>query len=224
VLSNHDVVRHVTRYSRSQPKHLVETDWEKSRWPDEAPDLEVGLARARAAVMLILALPGTAYLYQGEELGVPEVEDIPDDRRQDPIWEQSGHQDLGRDGCRVPLPWSGTAPPYGFSADATAEPWLPQPADWAPLTAEAQEQDPGSMLQHYRTALRLRREHLVNAGDVEWLETRPGVLAFRRGRIECWLNSRATSVDLPDGELVLVSAQGAPPGELPPNAAAWVLR
>ncbi len=125
VLSNHDVVRHATRYARSQPDHLVETDWEKARWTAETPDLARGLARARAAVMLILALPGTAYLYQGEELGLNEVEDIPGDRRQDPIWEQSGHTDVGRDGCRVPAALGGHHPavrlqPGGRSRDLAA--------------------------------------------------------------------------------------------------------
>ena len=223
VLSNHDVVRHVTRYARSQPDHLVETDWEKARWADEAADLDLGVRRARAAALLVMALPGTLYLYQGEELGLAEVEDIPSDRRQDPIWEQSGHTDVGRDGCRVPLPWSGDAPPYGFSPpDAHDEPWLPQPADWARLTADTQQGDPRSMLTLYRKALALRRERLVAAGDISWRAEEPDVLAFRRGSVECWVNTGTTSRRLPDGEVLLSSDPDAPPGELTPASTAWV--
>jgi alpha-glucosidase len=126
--------------------------------PEGPLDLELGTRRARAAALLMLALPGGACLYQGEELGLPEVEDLPEAVLQDPVWERSGHTDRGRDGCRVPIPWSGTSAPYGFSPDgATAAPWLPQPADWAPRAMAAQAGDEASMLELYRTALRLRR-------------------------------------------------------------------
>jgi alpha-glucosidase len=225
VLSNHDVVRHVTRYARSQPDHMVETDWEKGRWAAEDPDLELGLRRARAAMMLVLALPGTAYLYQGEELGLAEVEDIPDDRRQDPIWEQSGHTDVGRDGCRVPLPWSGPVPPYGFSPEgSTAEPWLPQPERWAGSTAADQAGDPGSTLNLYRRALRLRREQLENAGELVWVQAPEPTVAFRRGDVECWVNTGDAAVPLPEGRLLLCSDPDAEPGRLSPDAAAWLVR
>ena len=120
-------------------------------------DLERGTRRARAAALLAMALPGSMYVYQGEELGLPEVEDIPSERRQDPMWLRSGGVDPGRDGCRVPLPWSGDRPPYGFSPDGSARPWLDQPDDWAPLTVAAQTGDPASMLALYRAGLRLRR-------------------------------------------------------------------
>jgi alpha-glucosidase len=228
VLSNHDVVRHVTRFARSQPTHLIETDWEKARWPTERRDLELGTRRARAAVMLTLALPGTAYLYQGEEFGLPEVEDIPDDRRQDPIWRQSGYTDVGRDGCRVPLPWSGSAPPYGFSPDgASAEPWLPQPADWGPLAAAAQADDPDSVLALYRQALRLRAEHWARAGDLTWIESPDDTLAFARttdrGNVQCWVNTGDDAVSLPEGELLLMSEAARDPRFLPAASAAWVL-
>jgi alpha-glucosidase len=225
VLSNHDVVRHVTRYARSQPDHMVETDWEKHRWAAEEPDLELGLRRARAAMMLVLALPGTAYLYQGEELGLAEVEDIPDERRQDPIWEQSGHTDVGRDGCRVPLPWSGAVPPYGFSPEAgTAEPWLPQPERWAGSTAADQAGDPGSTLNLYRRALRRRREHLESAGELIWVEAPETAVAFRRDDVECWVNAGDSAVPLPEGRLLLCSDPDAEPGRLPADATAWVVR
>jgi alpha-glucosidase len=175
--------------------------------------------------MLVLALPGTAYLYQGEELGLAEVEDIPDDRRQDPIWEQSGHTDVGRDGCRVPLPWSGAKPPYGFSPEnSTAEPWLPQPSTWAGSTAADQAGDPLSTLTLYRRALRLRRERWENAGELRWLEGPEATVAFRRDDVECWVNTGDVAVPLPEGELLLCSDPYGGPDRLPPAAAAWVIR
>ena len=224
VLSNHDVVRHVTRYARSQSGQLVESEQERARWAEEEPDLDLGRRRARGAALLMLALPGSAYVYQGEELGLPEVEDIPGERRQDPVWRQSDHADVGRDGCRVPLPWAGDAAPYGFSPqDATAEPWLPQPDDWGGLTAAAQEGDPSSVLELYRDALRLRREHLVSApAQVTWVEAPSQVLAFARGPWQCWVNTGEAEVALPGGEVVLCSDPGAAPGRLPAAAAAWV--
>ncbi len=224
VLSNHDVVRQVTRYARSQPDQLVESDEERARWAQEEPDVDLGRRRARAAAMLMLALPGSAYVYQGEELGLPEVEAIPDDRRQDPVWRQSGHRDVGRDGCRVPLPWAGDAPPYGFSPDRAATgPWLPQPEGWGPLTAASQGSDPTSVLALYRDALRVRREHLVTApAEVGWVDAPAGVLAFARGPWQCWVNTGTTEVALPDGDVALCSDPGAPPGRLPAAAAAWV--
>ena len=126
----------VTRYARSQPDHLIETDWERARWSAETADYGVGLRRARAAALMQLALPGTAYVYQGEELGLEEIKDLPDDVRQDPMWVQSGFTDVGRDGCRVPLPWANGVAPYGFSPDADVTTWLPQPPHWSAHTAE----------------------------------------------------------------------------------------
>ncbi|KIZ18107.1 glycoside hydrolase family 13 protein [Streptomyces natalensis] len=188
VLSNHDVVRHRTR-------------------------LGGGLDRARAAALLMLALPGSAYLYQGEELGLPEVLDLPDEVRQDPSFFRANGQDGLRDGCRVPLPWSGDAAPYGFG---TADPWLPQPADWAPLTVEAQTGDPDSTLELYRTALALRRAHPgLGAGDaVEWLDAPDGVLAFRRpGGLVCTANTTEAAVTLPErsGRRMLISSLSSLP-------------
>ena len=221
VLSNHDVTRHVTRYARSQPDHIVGNAWERHRWSQEAPDLDLGLRRARAALLLVLALPGSVYLYQGEELGLPEVEDIPAENRQDPWFEQSGREDLGRDGCRVPLPWSGTEPSYGFSPDGAQAPWLPQPDGWGPLTVETQTGDEASTLQLYRRALRLRRECWAGAGDVEWVDAPDDVLAFRRGDVQCWLNAGDGPVPMPPGEVVLASGTDAG-DSLPPASAVWV--
>ncbi|HYO32777.1 MAG TPA: glycoside hydrolase family 13 protein [Nocardioidaceae bacterium] len=224
VLSNHDVVRHVTRYARSQPAHLVQSEWDRARWHRDAPDLEVGTRRARAAILLALALPGPAYLYQGEELGLPEVEDIPPELRQDPTWEMSGHTDPGRDGCRVPLPWSGDQPPYGFSpASATSSPWLPQPADWGRLAADHQKDDPHSMLRLYRAALHLRREHLEGLGVPEWVDSPDGALAFRRGAVQCWVNTGPSEVPLPPGRVLLASGPLGDDGGLPTDTTVWMV-
>jgi alpha-glucosidase len=229
VLSNHDVPRHVSRYARTQAEDLLDVGLLSLTWGDEPADLDLGRRRARAALLLTLALPGSAYLYQGEELGLPEVEDIPAERRQDPIFEQSGRRLVGRDGCRVPLPWAGDAPPYDFSPEgATGEPWLPQPDDWAPLTLAAQQHDGDSVLALYRAALRLRPTLWVGAGELDWVDDAPaGVVAFRRraedgSDLECWVNAGTEPADLPSGEVLLTS--GPADGVLPPATAAWVRR
>ncbi len=224
VLSNHDVVRQVTRYARSQPDHLVESDWDRLRWRTEAPDLELGRARARAAIMVALALPGSAYVYQGEELGLHEFEEIPDEVREDPIWMMAGRTDPGRDGCRVPLPWVSDGASYGFSPEGTtAQPWLPQPAAWRELATDVQQNDRASTLNLYRTALRLRREELPGTDVFEWIDSPPHTLAFRRGRVECWLNTGDQPVRLPAGHVLLRSALGGDHDKLAPNSAAWTV-
>ena len=158
VLSNHDTVREVSRYARPQSARPVRRLADVLDLP---ADFALGRRRARAAALLMLALPGGAYVYQGEELGLAEVEDLPDDVLQDPGWEQSGHTDRGRDGCRVPMPWSGGEPPFGFSPPDAAAPALATPA--APRWREPDRRGPdrrrGSMLELYRRALRLRRRH-----------------------------------------------------------------
>ena len=131
-----------------------------------------------------MALPGSMYVYQGDELGLPEVEDIPAERRQDPMWFRSGGVDPGRDGCRVPMPWSGDRPPYGFSADGSARPWLDQPDDWARAHRRGAESgDPGSMLSLYRAGLRLRRDVALERATRRSAGFPPtdDVLAFARG-------------------------------------------
>ena len=159
----------------------------------------------------------------GAELGLEEVEDLPNEVRQDPIWEQSGHTDVGRDGCRVPLPWSGDAAPLGFSTNPDATTWLPQPQHWASRTAAAQDQDPGSTLNLYRQALAVRATTWVGAGELEWIPTAPKVAAFRRGDAQCWVNTGEKPVELPtDATVVLASIPGTA-GQLPPDAAAWLV-
>ena len=218
VLSSHDETRHVTRFGR-------EASGAGTMGFDAASptDLALGLRRARAAALLTLALPGSAYLYQGEELGLPEVEDLPEDVLQDPTWERSGHTARGRDGCRVPLPWSGDRPPFGFTADGV-RPWLPQPASWRELTVAAQRDDPASTLSLYRSALRLRRALTGLAGDgpLTWRDLGDGVLAFDRGSsFRCIVNLSERPVPLAgQGDPVLTSAPVT--ADLPTDTAAWL--
>ncbi|OZV84042.1 alpha-glucosidase [Micromonospora echinospora] len=219
VLSNHDVTRHVTRYGRADTRFSFATKREGI-----PTDLELGTRRARAAALLSLALPGAAYVYQGEELGLYEVEDIPYALRQDPMWERSGRVDPGRDGCRVPLPWTGDEPPFGFSPDGAAAPWLPQPADWKDRTVQAQTGDPNSMLELYRAAIRARRaEPALGDGELSWLPAPDGVLAFSRGGgFRCLVNLSDAPIPIPaDGELVLASGP-LDHGLLPADTAVWL--
>jgi len=190
VLENHDVTRLPTRYGGG----------------------EQGLRRARAAALLLLALPGTAFLYEGQELGLEEV-DLPDAVRQDPIFYRTKGERVGRDGCRVPIPWESGPPGFGFT---TGRPWLPIPAEWKELSVAAQTRDPASTLELYRSALALRPRDEPFA----WRETAPGTLAFTRGDLLCLVN--ISDRELPfEGELLLASDPAA--GDvLPPDAAAWV--
>ena len=205
VLSNHDVVRHVTRYGGG----------------------DVGARRARAAVLLMLALPGGAYVYQGEELGLPEVTDLPDEVRQDPTFLRTRGAVAGRDGCRVPLPWSGDAPPFGFGPSGT--PWLPQPATWSMLTAAREEVDPTSMLSLYRDALARRREHpALGDGTMTWIPSPDDVLAFQRSPgFGCVVNLGAQPIDvsvvgLDGADVLLASVPLGPDGRIPPTSAVWL--
>ncbi|GAB2446037.1 glycoside hydrolase family 13 protein [Streptosporangium sandarakinum] len=215
VLSNHDVARVVTRYGRA------DTSWDHGDRRDGAPsDLGLGGRRARAAALLAMALPGGVYVYQGEELGLPEVDDIPDALRQDPMWTRSGHTVPGRDGCRVPLPWSGEKPPFGFGA---GEPWLPQPEEWRALTVEAQSADPGSMLTLYRAALRIRRDRLGD-GTLTWIDLGPGVLAFtRESGLTCVTNLGPDPVRLPPHGSVLLASGQLDDAVLPADTTAWLV-
>ncbi|MEU5843827.1 glycoside hydrolase family 13 protein [Rhodococcus sp. NPDC047139] len=198
-LSNHDVDREVTRYGGGA----------------------VGTARARAMMLVALALPGAVFVYNGAELGLPNV-DLPDDVLQDPVWERSGHTERGRDGCRVPLPWEGKTPPFGFTSAAST--WLPQPPEWSALTVEKQLEDVDSTLSLYRRAIELRSEQKEFAGDeVGWYGSPPGCLAFRRtGGLTCVLNAGDRPVELPEGTLLLASTP-LTGRQLTPDAAAWLI-
>ncbi|PVZ10974.1 glycoside hydrolase family 13 protein [Actinomycetospora cinnamomea] len=213
VLSNHDVVRHPTRYGRPPGE------------PEGATDLALGTRRARAALLLEAALPGGMYVYQGEELGLPEVEDIPDEALQDPTWERSGRTVRGRDGARVPLPWSDEGASAGFSPAGAAAPWLPQPEGWTRYAATRQEGDPDSVLELYRTVLHRRRAHpALGDGDLTWVSA-PGdaVLHLRRAPgFACVVNLSDAPVELPAHDEVLLTSAPLEDGRLGTDAAAWL--
>ncbi|WP_018545453.1 glycoside hydrolase family 13 protein [Streptomyces sp. LaPpAH-108] len=215
VLSNHDVTRHATRFA-NEPGLGTQIRTEGDR--------ALGLRRARAATLLMLALPGSAYLYQGEELGLPDVVDLPDEVRQDPAYFRGAGQDGFRDGCRVPIPWTRTGSSYGFGSGGS---WLPQPGTWGALSVEAQTGDPDSTLELYRAALAARREQpSLGAGDsVDWLTAPEGVLAFRRGEVVCVANTTATPVTVPShGRVLLASGEltvNGPETTLPADTTVW---
>ena len=222
VLGNHDVCRPVSRYARPQ-EALTPGFPHLQAYLGLPADLAVGRRRARAAALLSLALPGGAYIYQGEELGLSEVEDIPMEARQDPIVAGTGGQNLGRDGCRVPLPWTASGDSYGFGPDGGAAPWLPQPADWGPASVEAQNGEKASMLELYRRALAIRAEHpALGDGDLTWVEAGANAVAFtREPDFGCWVNLGSDPVPLPAGEVLLASDELVDKA-LPPDTAAWL--
>ena len=218
VLSNHDVVREVTRYGRADTAFAMD-----DRRIGDPVDLVRGTRRARAAALLVLSLPGSVYIYQGQELGLFEVEDLPDEALQDPIWLRSGRSDRGRDGCRVPMPWSGSAPPFGFT-NGEATSWLPQPAAWKDLTAEAETGDPLSMLALYREALRIRRgEAELAREDLDWIDAPVGVIAYRRGpELVVVVNLSDTAIELPKDATVVLSSAPRDELRLAPDTAVWL--
>ena len=213
VLSNHDVVRHATRLAREDT-----SDTEGISAADPQPDAALGIRRARAATLMMLALPGSAYLYQGEELGLPEHTAVPDDQRQDPIWFRSERDQVGRDGCRIPLPWIGDAPGAGFSP--TGRTWLPQPDSYASLAADRQIGVPGSTWSMYHDALRLRRELGLGEGELTWVDADEHVVAFDNGEVRVLVNVAGAPVPLPGGEVLLASTELS--GELPTDATVWL--
>jgi alpha-glucosidase len=219
-LNNHDVHRSVTRYGLVEPGVVTSADPNATRTRRRGRvDVELGTRRATAALMFMLALPGSVYLYQGEELGLPEVQDLPDEARQDPMWERSGHLDYGRDGCRVPIPWRADEPAFGFSGGT---PWLPQPDWFADFAADRQHADPTSVLNGYRAALSVRREIDQDAG-LEWLDSgRDDVLVFRRGDLVNVTVFDGSPYDVPAecGELVLASGP-VPARSLPAGFTGW---
>jgi alpha-glucosidase len=217
VLSNHDVIRHASRFGLASPPPQG-----AGLGPLSAvkPDDALGLTRARAASMLMLALPGSAYVYQGEELGLPEVVELPDAARQDPTFFRHNGEKYGRDGCRVPIPWSANEPAYGFST--TGESWLPQPAGWESYARDAQVGVPGSTLELYTLALRERAARELGTGELIWLEGYgDDVVAFRNGEITVIANTGSVAVELPVGDIVL-SSEALSEAALPPDTTVWL--
>lgn len=217
VLSNHDVVRHPTRFGLAAG--TTGKQWLAAGADPTLEDRETGLRRARAATLLALALPGSMYLFQGEELGLPEVGTLSAGARQDPVYFRSSGADVGRDGARVPLPWTETGTSFGFG---TAAPHLPQPAWFGTYSVQAQEKDPDSTLLFYRAALRARRE-LRRDESLEWLELGEGIVAFQRS--DAWIsitNFRAEPAELPPGRVIISSERLSNPGIMPPNTTLWM--
>ena len=216
VLSNHDLVRHATRYGL--PPNTASKSW---LLDGDRSDLDAvaGHRRARAAALLMLSLPGSCYVYQGEELGLPEVHDLPGDVLDDPVWLRSGRTEKGRDGCRVPVPWTPEGSSFGFGDNGS---WLPQPDDWGRYSVASQDGVSSSTLELYRTAFALRRDLLTGDEDLTWLELGDDVLAFQRGSgVVCVVNLSQSPIPLPEGQ-VLVSSEPLTSATLPPDTAAWI--
>ncbi|TWE13436.1 glycoside hydrolase family 13 protein [Rudaeicoccus suwonensis] len=219
VLSNHDVVRHASRLGlpvgNPRPNGIGADD--------PQPDAALGLRRARAATMLMLALPGGAYIYQGEELGLPEHTGLPDDARQDPTFARTGGAELGRDGCRIPMPWVKDAPTHGFGPGG--DPWLPQPGEYADLAVDQQDGVTGSTLELYRTLLWVRREFDLGEGGLRELDFGPDVVAYEiqaRRTATVLVNLGAKPIVLPANSAILVASQPGISDELPPDCAVWL--
>lgn len=223
VLSNHDVVRHATRLAlpvgQPRPNGI--------RAEDPQPDAALGLRRALAATALELALPGGAYLYQGEELGLPDHTTMPDEARQDPTWERSEHTEAGRDGCRVPMPWVKDAPSFGFGpSEAT---WLPQPEVYGDLAVDQQDGVAGSTLEFYRRMLRERHARELGSGSLTWVEgAGDDVLAFvnsRDGHEDLWVVTNfGEPVALPDDAFVVLSSGEADSLTVERDVTVWFTR
>ncbi len=241
-INNHDTQRSVTRYGRADATEL--SSWTKNNlvYTGAEVDLELGTRRARAAIALTASLPGSLYLFQGEELGLPEVLDLPDAARQDPIFERTEGRVPGRDGCRVPLPWTADrATSFGFSFGLSGEsashpgrassPWLPQPDDWGTYSVAAQQHDPDSMLSLYHHLLSARRSRLDPEAGLSFVDAEhPDLLMLRRGDVTVVLNVGDAEIDLAalmptltDAEVVISSAPGHDDaGRLPANTCCWL--
>ena len=217
VLANHDLVRHATRYGL--PYGTASKPWLLDGDRSDL-DPEVGLRRARAAALLMLGLPGSCYVYQGDELGLPEVHDLPPEVLDDPVWIRSDHTEKGRDGCRVPIPWTRGGMSLGFGANGS---WLPQPEGWGDRSVEAQDGVPNSTLELYRTALSIRRRRLIEDEEMTWLPSDDGVLAFRRGSgVVVMVNCSSQAVSLPEGR-VLTASESDVVVVLPPDTSVWLV-
>ncbi len=224
VMSNHDVIRHATRLvipaGESGVTFDAENQWYVNHRLDGDLDLDKGLQRAKAATLLMLALPGSSYLYQGEELGLPDVTDIPSDQMQDPQWFRGEGKFKSRDGCRVPLPWSVTGSSFGFGSGGSH---LPQPAWYGKFAVEAQDSVSGSTLELYRSALKLRKE-LMAGEKLTWADSEPGTLCFERE--DGWIsftNFIGEEVDSPEGDVLLAST-AISRGKVPANSTVWLKR
>ena len=224
-LNNHDTQRTVTRYGREAATRADAWTGDNQHYPSGPVDLVAGTRRARAAAGLLLAMPGAVYLYQGEELGLPEVLDLPADAREDPIFFRTGGEQIGRDGCRIPLPWtSDPATAFGFSlASATAAPWLPPPAGWGTYAVDRQASDPSSMLALYRRLIAARTQLLGSSG-AELQDEHDDLVVVRRGDVVVACNCSAQPVPcVAASELRPVLTTGDPPDgtTVPADTTVW---
>ena len=226
MIGNHDVARPASRY-RLDEGFTPQTVSRLIALGDQ--NAETGARRARAAALVLLALPGSAYIYQGEELGLPEVTEISDEDRQDPRFFRTRGEYPGRDGCRVPIPWSRTGPDFGFGltsrGDGPAAPWLPQPAEWGRYAVESQLADEHSTLNLYRAAFRLRRDHpALGRGAPRWADPgEGGLLCFtRESGFILAANFGPAPVPLPAHRELLLASGPVTGGGLPPDTAAWL--
>lgn len=218
VLSNHDVVRHASRFGLEDSGPQGSGIGPRDPQPDEA----LGLRRARAAALMMLALPGSVFVYQGEELGLPEATQIPEDARQDPTWFRTGGEKYGRDGCRVPIPWEAGAPAYGFSP--TGASWLPQPEGWDTYARSAQTGVDGSTLELYRAAMAARTARGTSTADLTWIEGLPtGVLGFTVADVAVYVNTSDSPAAIDDDGDVVLASEGFD-GTLEGNTAVWLQR
>jgi alpha-glucosidase len=219
VLSNHDVVRHASRFGYNG---LGPRDGDGIGPADPQPDTDLGRQRAAAASLFMLGLPGAAYLYQGEELGLPDGIDIPGHLRQDPTFARTGGQRLGRDGCRVPLPWRVAEPHFGFGHGD--EPWLPLPASFGELARDVQAGSPSSHLALYRTMLAVRRELDLGRGSLAWAEDwcTASSLAYVNGATLVLMNLNHEPLEMPAGQVLVRSTSSESEGLLASGETAWI--
>jgi alpha-glucosidase len=215
VLNNHDVIRHASRFGGDYGRATA-SDGIGPENPQ--PDNELGLQRAKASTLFMLGLPGASYLYQGEELGLPEHTTISPEHRQDPTFFRTAGARVGRDGCRAPLPWESGKSSNGFSISGNA--WLPQPETYAQLSRDLQESNAGSTLNLYKQALAIRKDLKLGEGSFDWLSV-DDVLSYQNGNLSVVHNFSSAPVDL-NGKVLLSSAQLVN-SQLSPNDTAWVL-
>ena len=225
VFNNHDVVRSLDRLDLGLTNH-GDTTFSRQGDPSKL-NIARGTLRARSAALMMLALPGGAYLYQGEELAVPEVRDIPEDRLTDPRWKMSGYTDRGRDGCRVPIPWiSNPVGAFGFSSDDSLRPnqaWLPQSDWWGKYSVDSQDGVDGSTLSMYRQALAIRKQEMgLGDGPMEWIQAGQEIVAFKRpGDFACYINF-GPAFELPSKSAILIASAPISGQTLPTDTAVWV--
>jgi len=217
VLSNHDTVRHRSRFGL--PSEIKLNEWLLSEDKPPIENRELGASRAMAVIAFLLALPGSTYIYQGEELGLPEVVDLPHEALADPLWLRTNQKEKGRDGCRVPLPWLKSAPFFGFSTQSSH---LPQPTWFGEFSVEKQDTETNSFLNFYRDALMLRKENQCDE-SFEWISnSNEEVLQFKRSNgWQCVINFSQKSVECPSGQVILATAPIINK-KIPANATVWV--